>query len=317
MARPRRHTIMERNNIKTQIVQRLVVYAAAALLIYGGFAYFRSPCAQNLAQRKETGINFLVLTQQPMFISYNPKAKKAVVSIINPSKKNPTLEDVLKEASISTDDFMFLEPSTKSRTQFWDSFKDNLHQWKQKPYIVFFYIYDYIKLRKDKKTDICAADFIALSYELTSLAPADFSVINKEPQKTPAKKRKQEAAPAQPQITLAEDIITPQEEKKTIVIEILNASGKSGVAAEVTRYLRDLNNRGTLNLDVINYSNFPTVQPETQIINHSGNLEDLKNISLYLNLGDKEIFSKTDKIAISDAKIILGQDFTLPKTLNK
>ncbi len=298
-------------------MQRLVVYAAAALLIYGGFAYFRSPCAQNLAQRKEVGINFLVLTEQPMFISYNPKAKKAVVSIINPSKKNPTLEDVLKEASISTDDFMFLDPRTKSRTQFWDAFKDNLHQWKQKPYLVFFYIYDYIKLRADKRTNISASDFIALSFELTSLSPADFSVINKEPQKTSARKRKQEAAPVQPQITLAQDIITPQEEKKTIVIEILNASGKSGLAAEVTRYLRDLNNKGTLNLDVINYSNFPAVQPETQIINHSGNLEDLKNISLYLNLGDKEIFSKTDKIAISDAKIILGQDFTLPKTLNK
>lgn len=317
MACPRRHTIMERNNLKTQITKRLAVYAAAALLIYGAFAYFCSPCAQNLAQRKETGINFLVLTQQPMFISYNPKVKKAVVSIINPSKKNPTLEDVLKEASLSTNDFMFIEPRTKSRTQFWDEFKDNLHQWKQKPYLVFFYFYDYIKLRADKKTNISAADFMAFSFELTSLAPADFSVINKEPQKATSRKRKQEAAPVQPQITLSKDVITPQEEKRTIVIEILNASGRSGLAAEVTRYLRDLNNKGTLNLDVINYSSFPTVQPETQIINHSGNLEDLKNISLYLNLGDKEIFSKTDKIAISDAKIILGQDFVLPKTLNK
>jgi len=252
-----------------------------------------------------------------MFISYNPKAKKAVVSIINPSKKNSTLQDVLKEASINKNDFLFIEPFTKNRVEFWDNFKKELSIWHYKPYIIFTYLYSYAKLRWQGKTDIKTADFITLSLELSSIAPADFSVINKEQPKTAPKRRKQPQEAAQPQIALAENIVTEQDTKKPIVIEILNGSGKSGLAAEVTRYLRELNNNGTLNLDVINYASYPTLEEKTKIINNTGNLEDLKTISLYLNLGDKEIFSKSDKIAISDAKIILGRDFVLPKNINK
>lgn len=317
MACPARYRIMERNNFKTQIKQRIVVYAALALVAYGAFACFCSSYCTCLSKRQDSNVNVLVLTNSPMFISYNPKAKKAVVSVIAPEDKNSTLQDVLSKAAINPNDFLYIEPSLQSRSEFWDSFKDNLHMWRYKPFIIFQYFYDYAKLRYKGKTDIKTADFIMLSLELSSLAPADFSVISKEQPKAAPKKRRVKKEEPQPQIALAEDIIKPQENKKPIVIEILNASGKSGLAADVTRYLRELNNNETLNLDVINYANYTQEEPSTIILNNTGDLEQLKKISLYLDLGDKEIFSKSDKISISDAKIILGRDFVLPKNINK
>lgn len=304
---------MERDNFKTQITQRIAIYVAAAVITYGIMAFCFSAVSSALVNRTGKSINVLVLTREPMFISYNPKAKKAVVSIINPvGKKKSTLRDALAQASISQGDFMYVEPYTQDREQFWSDFKENLHFWRLKPYLLFAYCYDYAKLKKEKRTDIDFTDFMLLSQEMTTLEPADFSVINKI-----ITKRTRHKDQTAPEIALAQDIMKPAGPKKPIVIEIFNASGKSGMAGDVTRYLREQNNNGKLNLDVINYSNYTVTEPQTQIINHTGDVEELKNISVSLGIGDKEILSKTDKTSISDAKIILGRDFVLPKNINK
>ena len=86
-------------------------------------------------------------------------------------------------------------------------------------------------------------------------------------------------------------------------IEVLNASGRKDLAVLVTKYLRK---KG---FDVINFGTYGSVEGITKIVNCSDNIEAARGIRDALGLGGLEIHSKFDKLAIAQARIILGVDF--------
>lgn len=317
---------MEQNNLRRQLGQRLVIYFALAVLIYGALAcFFAAPNAKIIYERQNIPVNILVLTDKPMFISYNPKTKKALVINIDNPPENPTIQKIAEQIKIplGAQPPLILAPLTAKRDIFWDNFKENLTLWHKKPQLIFVYLYDYASLKFKHKTDISFADFTALSMDLASLSAADFSVITQEPPPKPKtqksrKSNKKEAAQkikeSKKNATLKENAAA-KKRNRPLVIEILNATEESGLAAQVTRYIRALANEGELNADVINYASYPSLQKETEIIDLNNRLEDVKQLSLSLGLGDKEIFLRKDANAISDCKIILGKDFRLTQQM--
>ncbi|MDR0646090.1 MAG: LytR C-terminal domain-containing protein [Elusimicrobiota bacterium] len=302
---------MEHFDFKKQIKLRLVLYFASFVFLYGILAHFYNPLALTFNLRKDKPVNIIVLTDEPVFIAYNPHYKKALVTNLPKNGKNTNLNDMLKEAGVN--DIVYISPNIKDRNLFWNNFKNALNDWPYKPYIIIGYIYNYVKMRITKKTDIAPSDFIMISMDLTGLKPSDFSVKNQRVNKANQRLNRRRAPAPRENIVLEQNIAPMPNTSKALVVEIFNASGRDGLAAALTRYLRDLSNRGILNVDVINYANNPLMQDRSEISDITGRLGEIKKMADLLGLSNNEIIGITDRNAISDAKITLGKDFVMPK----
>ncbi len=298
---------MERDYLKKQLKLRLIVYCALAILLYGAAAQYNSS-VPSLIKRSEDPVKLLLLSSPPIFIAYNPKFKKAVVNNLPNTKKALSAQEILQKAKIEQDKVIIIDIRGQKRIEFWEKFKNNLQSWQKKPYIIFQYLYAYIKLKCEGKTDLSFGDFILISTELSTLQPSDFAVQNPLVDKIIKGRKQQEAA-----ISITTDIKPNQTAKGPLIVEVLNASGKNGLAGEVTKFLRERNNSGILNVDVISYGNYPELLERSQILDNSSRLLDIQQTAYQLGLEDHEIFTHRDKNAISDVKIVLGKDFVLPK----
>lgn len=298
---------MERDYLKKQLKIRLVIYCALAILLYGVAAQYNSS-VPSLIKRSEDPVKLLLLSSPPIFIAYNPKFKKAVVNNLPHTKKELSAQDILQRAKIDPEKVILIDLRPSKRIAFWDKFKSDLQSWQKKPYIILQYFYAFIKLKCAGKTDLSFGDFILISTELSTLQPSDFAVQNPLVDKIIKGRKQQEAA-----ISITTDIKPNQTAKGPLIVEVLNASGKNGLAGEVTKFLRERNNSGILNVDVISYGNYPELLERSQILDNSSRLLDIQQTAYQLGLEDHEIFTHRDKNAISDVKIVLGKDFVLPK----
>ena len=298
---------MERDYLKKQLKLRLIVYCALAILLYGAAAQFNTS-VHGLIKRSDEPVKVLLLSSPPIFIAYNPEFKKAVVNNLPNTKKALSAQEILQKAKIEQDQVIIIDLRGQKRIEFWEKFKNNLQSWQKKPYIIFQYLYAYIKLKCEGKTDLSFGDFILISTELSTLQPSDFAVQNPLVDKIIKGRKQQEAA-----ISITTDIKPNQTAKGPLIVEVLNASGKNGLAGEVTKFLRERNNSGILNVDVISYGNYPELLERSQILDNSSRLLDIQQTAYQLGLEDHEIFTHRDKNAISDVKIVLGKDFVLPK----
>lgn len=298
---------MERDYLKKQLKLRLIVYCALAFLLYGAAAQFNTS-VHGLIKRSDEPVKVLLLSSPPIFIAYNPEFKKAVVNNLPNTKKALSAQEILQKAKIEQDKVIIIDIRGQKRIEFWEKFKNNLQSWQKKPYIIFQYLYAYIKLKCEGKTDLSFGDFILISTELSTLQPSDFAVQNPLVDKIIKGRKQQEAA-----ISITTDIKPNQTAKGPLIVEVLNASGKNGLAGEVTKFLRERNNSGILNVDVISYGNYPELLERSQILDNSSRLLDIQQTAYQLGLEDHEIFTHRDKNAISDVKIVLGKDFVLPK----
>lgn len=298
---------MEWDYLKKQLKLRLIVYCALAILLYGAAAQFNTS-VHGLIKRSDEPVKVLLLSSPPIFIAYNPEFKKAVVNNLPNTKKALSAQEILQKAKIEQDKVIIIDIRGQKRIEFWEKFKNNLQSWQKKPYIIFQYLYAYIKLKCEGKTDLSFGDFILISTELSTLQPSDFAVQNPLVDKIIKGRKQQEAT-----ISITTDIKPNQTAKGPLIVEVLNASGKNGLAGEVTKFLRERNNSGILNVDVISYGNYPELLERSQILDNSSRLLDIQQTAYQLGLEDHEIFTHRDKNAISDVKIVLGKDFVLPK----
>ncbi len=311
MACPAGYKIMERHSIKEKIIARLVLFTALALLAWGGLSYFTSPLEPILRKRQDTTVNFLILTKPAMLISYNPSLQKGVITNLTDKETSLPVAAISKRFKLENAPYIFI-PQTQNRQKFWNDFKESLSVWPQKPYKVLLYIYSYIKMRLTKKTFISLGDFILLSYELPHLRGVDFTVKETQKPKKILKKAKQKTqSPEERQIILE----NKKQEEEILVVEVFNASDHNGLASEVTRYLQTLSNEGIFKVDVINFSTSNERLNKTKIVALTKRLDALKELSKHLGLVNSEIHYMEDKNAISEAKIYLGEDFKLPKTV--
>lgn len=307
------YNTMEQNNIKEKIISHLILFSALALLAWGAVSYFTSPLGPVLREHKDTTVNFLILTKPAMLISYNPSLQKGVITNLTDKESALPVSEISKHFALENMPYILI-PETQNRKLFWDNFKESLSIWQKKPYKILSYIYSYVRMRLTKKTFISVGDFILISYELPHLRGVDFTI--KETSKSPKIKTKVKQKTPKPedrQIIL-ENKENKQPEDEILVVEIFNASDHNGLASDVARYLRTLNNEGVFKVDVINFTTSNERQNKTKIVALTKRLDALKELSKHLGLTNTEIHYTEDKNAICEARIYLGEDFKLPKT---
>jgi len=266
---------------------------------------YTSPVIQNLSARANKPVDLSVGTQPGMLVSYNPSSQKARVTVL---AKNAAKDGCIsvQNRCVHVGKLKFFTPKDPNREHFWEDFKHSLASWRYNPLLAARAGWSYLSAWHERRTNLSPAEFLMLALELTQLEPSDFAVTF-----PPAKKRaarKEPAAVSVPEIT---DKAPLAVKDRPIVVEVLNASGKKGLALELTQYLREQNEKGQLRVDVLQYDNYPTRQEHSWLEDYSGRLVQVKQLGRAIGI-NAEIKTGSSPNVICDTRIILGADFRMP-----
>ena len=94
----------------------------------------------------------------------------------------------------------------------------------------------------------------------------------------------------------------PGDEGSRILVEVLNASGKPGLARAGTRLLR------RAGIDVVNFGNAPTEIDSTRILVRRGSVTAGEQVRRVLKVG--KVVLRPDSTKLLDVSVLLGTDFS-------
>ena len=291
---------MEPSYKARKIIERCLLILLFGMVLWAGTAQFSSSLARALTSTPKKEVHFTILTSPIMELVYNPASQKTVVSVRS-EKYNPKK----REKYLPSGNGRFLIPQTTDREKYWNQFKETLASWRYNPLLIVQTVWGYITAWHDRRTNLTPAEFLLLSMELTKLDPADFAVRLPAASRAKATRKPAVSSPA------IEDMAPLAVKDRPIVVEIFNASGQRGLALALTQYLREQNEKELLRVDVIQYDNYPSYQDESFIVDYSGRLVQVKQLSRAIGI-NSEIKSETSPNAICDTRIVLGKDFEMP-----
>ena len=184
-----------------------------------------------------------------------------------------------------------------------EAFENLINTWRARPAQLHRLIRWLRGLKKNDATNLSVHDIALLALELSRINSSNFI---KEDFDNPRAGAVSNAYSLQTAKTRPADpprAVGPASAAETVRIEILNASGRKDLAVLVTNFLRK---KG---FDVINFGTYGSIEKQTKIVNCSGNIDTALGIRDVLALGGLEIYSKLEKPAIAQVRIILGADF--------
>lgn len=302
---------MEPSDQARKITGRLLLFTIIAATAGAAWMQFASPLAMNLAGGKNSPVEVFVLTEPAMFISYSPQTRKASVRVLSDKlhSKNPRdrAKKLLQTEHISAQNVKFFEPAETNRERFWNGFKHALSSWRYNPFLAARAGWNYLSAYHHRRTDLSPAEFALLSLELTQLEPSDFAVTF--PPRKKRSSRKDEPVPAV--VPETADMAPLAIKDRPIIVEVLNASGRKGLALELTQYLREQNEKGLLRVDVLQYDNYPTAQESSWLEDYSGRMVQVKQLGQAVGING-EIRTGSAPNVICDTRVILGKDFKMP-----
>ena len=281
-----------------------VLLLVLSFLIVGAAAWEQhsSALVQTLVAHQDAPIQIAVFTTPAMQFTYNSTTHKAVATV-----EKGSCSAAHKSACFDGKYDRFFTPKQTSQDLFWEGFKSALASWRFNPLIAVKVVAAYAQARYQKRTNISPAEFFLLTQQMAELDITDFAI--KYP---PAMQKKKKSKTPSPQELSAEELVSsPEDENRPLVVEILNASGKKGLASSLTQYLREQDNKGLLRVDVLQYDNYPTEQETSSIISYTGRLIAATQLSRAIGISS-EIKTESSPTAICDARIILGKDFQMP-----
>ena len=291
---------MEPSYQTRKLIGRLLLLVMLALVGVAFCAQYTSKIVQTLAARTQGPVQIAVFTDPAMRFAYNPVTRKTVVTVAPCSIKK-------KETCFNGEYDRFFVPQETDQDVFWAQFKENLVSWRFNLTPLWNYMREYVNALVQKRTNLNPAEWVALSLELPYLTATDFAV-----EQPVTVKKKGKHAPKEEPVSKPEFNLSPRQmADKHLVVEILNASGKRGIAAELKQYLREQSNKGLLLVDVIDTGNYPSLQDTSFIIDYSGKLVQVTQISRAIGLNG-EIRSEKSSTTICDSRIVLGKDFQMP-----
>ena len=295
---------MEPSYQTRKLIGRLLLFVMLAGVAGAFWAQYNSKIVQTLAARTEGPVRVAVFTQPAMRFAYNPTTRKVMVTLADKKCTAAT-----QEMCFNGQHERFYIPTQTVQNTYWEQFKQALEMWRFNPAVLFNYVRAYVNALVQKRTNLRPSEFILVSLELPYLTATDFAVEQPLLKKKliGRKNAKEEIPPLKPEVELPNQ----NEADKPLIVEILNASGKKGLALTLTQYLRTQNAKGLLRVDVINYDNYPTLQDTSYITDYSGKLVQVTQVSRAIGLS-REIRSETSSTAICDTRIILGKDFEMP-----
>lgn len=307
---------MESSGKTRGLIGRLLLVLLLALTGWAAYAQFHSAAARALAAKADETLYVAILTQPGVTAAYNPAARKAVLTTVKrrklPKDALENARDLFEKTGVKTGQIRYYIPKTLKREPYWEQFKLNLSSWRYNPLAAARLLWDYASAYHDKRTNLNPAEFLLYAMDLSRLEITDFTVRNASEE--PKKKRAaaQTAAPKDYIPAPVQDRAPLAVEDRPLIVEILNASGRKGAALELTQYLRDKSQKGLLPVDVLQYDNYPGGnQKQTRIIDYTGRLVQLKQLSTAIGVNN-EIIAEKQGNAICDARIIIGEDFHQP-----
>ena len=310
MALPSRYRPMESLNKTHKIIGKLLLWLLIALTAWSTYAQFSSPYTQILSGAAQGEVKVTVLTTPAMFISYNPQTNKAVVQLLSEKRnqKDPVerVKKLLANENLSTQSLRYFIPQLTDQEFFWEHFKYRLATWRYNPILAARLAWEYLSALHDRRTNLTPAEFVLLSMELSQLEANDFTV-----KAIPRTKKRRKNAGTETISYPMQDVATVSAKDRPIVVEIMNASGKRGLASELTQYLREQNSKGQLRVDVLQYDNYPSIEETSWLEDYSGRLMQVKQISQALGI-HTEIKAGAPGGAICDTRIVIGKDFKMP-----
>ncbi len=296
---------MEPSYQTRKLIGRLLLWVLLGGVAGAFFAQYNSKLVQALATRTQGPVRILILTQPAMLFSYNPTTRKSVITLAD---KKCTADT--RDTCFNSQYDRFYIPAQKEQAAYWEQFKKTLETWRFNPALLWPYMRGYANALVQRRTNLRPSEYILLSMELPYLTPTDFAVEQSLQKKKIIGRRpptQEEPAPAKPEIILPNQ----PDAEKPLVVEILNASGKKGLALALTQYLREQNAKGLLRVDVLQYDNYPTQEETSFITDYSGKLVQVTQVSRAIGL-TREIRSEKSSTAICDSRIVLGKDFEMP-----
>ncbi len=291
---------MEPSYQTRKLIGRVLLAVLLALVGAAFWMQYKSDVVQTLAARQEGPVRLLVLTQPAMRFAYNPVTRKAVVTLA----KCPQAK---KETCFNGEYDRFFIPQTTDQQTYWAALKENLSSWRFNPAPLWNYIRGYVNALVQRRTNLNPAEWAAMSMELPYLTATDFAVEKPVTTQKKGKHAPKEESTPKPQ----EELPVLASSHKPLIVEVLNASGRKGLASQLKHYLREQNNKGLLRVDVIDTGNYPTQEETSFIIDYSGKLVQVTQVSHAIGING-EIRRETSATAICDSRIVLGKDFQIP-----
>ncbi|MEI7481127.1 MAG: LytR C-terminal domain-containing protein [Elusimicrobiota bacterium] len=277
--------------------KQLIILAAGGLITFSLMvAHYLSPISRRLSSNSKVEL-VMLNKEHPMLFIYN-SFSKTVDAVKLPGKSArggsayQRASDVLKDFSRNgASEPAYIEVQSPDMA----AFEYMINNWRACPASLSPLVRYLRELRQNDATNLSMHDIALLTLELARMNSSNF--VKEEFNKA----RSSDAALA------AETAAETPDAPAVLRLEVMNASGRKDLAGAVTKFLRD---KG---FDVINFGTYGSIETQTKIVNCSDNIKAAHAVREALDLGGLEIYSKFDKRAIAQIKIILGADFDYSK----
>jgi hypothetical protein len=191
----------------------------------------------------------------------------------------------------------------------WEKARQWLNGWRSNPFRLKAFAVFLHGLYSRELTNISLHDALLLSLEFSSLSVSDFKIAGYGDTGSGRRPGTGRNKPGMLSGLMTDHSgeTAPDEETKIITAEVLNASGKAGLALDAARFLRE---KG---VDVVNFNNYSSIEPRTAVVDRSGRVSASRQVRSLLGLSSMEIRSELDKSRLIDVTVIMGRDFSLPE----
>ena len=312
---------MEQTVRKKQIV---ILAAGGIISVALAAAHYLSPIARGLSANADVEL-VLLSKERPMLFIYHSFSKtvnavRLPAGAARGSSAYQRAGEVLSSffgAGVPAGAPSYIEVQAPDM----DAFEDLLNNWRARPAQLGRLVRWLAELRKSDATNLTAHDMALLALELSRMNSSNFIKEDLDNSGASAAAKKgavpgnlpavgadrpaglRDTVTQRPGAPVSPAAGEPSPAAAAVRLEVLNASGKTDLAAQVTKLLRK---KG---FDVINFGTYGRRAARTKIINCSGDLKAARSLRAALDLGGLEIYSKSDKMTIAQVRIILGEDF--------
>lgn len=284
---------------KGEIGGRVLLAAGVALMLWALWQACGSPVAKSI--RAGQPVRIIFMTEPPAIMDYDKNASSVKLTFLkyHVGRKGESLLSQAESISQLTESrghgdarrLLYFTPQTlRSRPDAWEASRKWMETWREQPTALYELWHEYRASVKAGATNVDLHDFLLLATNFVALGRTDFIIFNQ-------------------QITMPsglEDSSAPVSDQP-LRLEVINASGRGGLAVRAARCLREYAQGGVHNIDVIGQDNASRQEEQSRIILHDTARQGEASL-LSEALGMGAVILDVSK-PYKDATILLGRDF--------
>ncbi|MFA6583869.1 MAG: hypothetical protein WCS77_06185 [Elusimicrobiaceae bacterium] len=259
----------------------------------------------NRALRAGKPVHVVILANPPAWTEINPANGKVTIKYVSESaemKNRPLPEraEAVKTALLpDSGEKVLYFASALPREKVWENAGETARAYRENPFLAAAYAKNYLLALFNGQTNIGPEEFYALTMALMRSDPGNYIAVLPD------------GALISSDVPSANEVSAPVFSGKTLVLEILNGTAKSGMALIATRYIRSLSTK-ELPLDVLRHDGAPQRTEKSYFISHTGRNDDIAVLSARLGLTEVKIIPSKRPAPDIDASLVAGDDFKVP-----